>query len=93
MSVPSMTTEPLSGLSRPMMVLSSTDLPVPDGPSMTEISPAGTVSDTSPQMSCLPNDFDKSSILISTPMSCSPRRPSWPLPGPLHGRARKRTQH
>ena len=68
MSVPSMITEPLSGLSRPMMVFRSTDLPVPEGPSMTETSPAGTVSVTSPQISSLPKDFDKSSILISTPM-------------------------
>jgi hypothetical protein len=29
--VPSMTTEPRSGLSRPMRVFSSTDLPVPEG--------------------------------------------------------------
>src|SRR3546814_4024420 len=37
-----------------MMVLSSTDLPVPEGPSITRISPAGIVSETSPQISCLP---------------------------------------
>ena len=41
MSVPSMTIEPVSGLSRPMRVLRSTDLPVPEGPSITQISPAG----------------------------------------------------
>ncbi len=41
MSVPSMTMEPLSGLISPMRVLRKTDLPVPDGPSITQISPAG----------------------------------------------------
>src|SRR3546814_17708665 len=46
--------EPWSGFSSPMMVLSSTDLPVPEGPSITLISPAGIVSETSPQISCLP---------------------------------------
>ena len=74
MSVPSMTTEPRSGFSRPIRVLSSTDLPVPDGPSITQISPAGTVRVTSPQMSCLPKDLVSPSILISTPMA--PRLPS-----------------
>ena len=73
MSVPSMTTEPRSGFSRPIRVLSSTDLPVPDGPSITQISPAGTVSVTSPQMSCLPKDLVSPSILISTPMRASLR--------------------
>ena len=71
MSVPSMTIEPWSGLSRPMRVLRKTDLPVPDGPSITQISPAGTVSVTSPQISCLPNDLVRCSTLISTPMSAS----------------------
>ena len=69
MSVPSMTTEPRSGLSSPISVFSRTDLPVPDGPSITQISPAGTVSVTSPQMSCLPKDLVSPSILISTPMA------------------------
>src|SRR5690242_11620115 len=68
MSTPSMTTLPRSGLSRPISVLSRTDLPVPDGPSITQISPAGTVSVTSPQMSCLPKDLVRPSIWISTPM-------------------------
>src|SRR5262245_18432471 len=68
MSVPSMTTEPRSGLSRPMMVLSSTDLPVPDGPSITQISPGGTVRVTSPQISCLPKDLVSPSISIATPI-------------------------
>ena len=51
-----------------MIVLSSTDLPVPDGPSITQISPAGTVSVTSPQISWLPKLFVRSLISISTPM-------------------------
>ena len=37
-----------------MSVLRSTDLPVPEGPSITQISPAGMVRVTSPQISCLP---------------------------------------
>src|SRR5690349_13494525 len=68
MSTPSMTTEPSSGFSRPMIVFRRTDLPVPDGPSITQISPAGTVRVTSFQMSDLPNDLVRCSILISTPM-------------------------
>src|SRR3954471_15345089 len=67
MSVPSIMMLPRPGFSRPMSALRNTDLPVPDGPSITEISPAGIVSETSPQMSCLPNDFVKPSTLISTP--------------------------
>ena len=43
--------------SRPMRCLRKTDLPVPDGPSSTEISPLGRVSVTSSQMTCRPNDF------------------------------------
>src|SRR6478735_10733085 len=72
MSVPSMMIEPLSGLSSPMSVLRKTDLPVPEGPSMTQISPAGTVSVTSPQMSCLPKDLLRSLTWISTPMFTLP---------------------
>src|SRR6476660_3640281 len=68
MSVPSMTIEPLSGLIRPMRVLRKTDLPVPEGPSITQISPAGIVRVTSPQISCLPNDLVRSFTAISTPM-------------------------
>ena len=81
MSVPSMTIEPWSGLSSPMRVLRNTDLPVPDGPSITQISPAGTVSVTSPQISCLPNDLLRCSTWISTPMTAfvppSPLRAPW----------------
>ena len=68
MSVPSIRIEPLSGLSSPISVLRKTDLPVPEGPSMTETSPAGMSSVTSPQISCLPNDLVRPSTLISTPM-------------------------
>ena len=91
MSVPSITTEPWSGLRRPIRVFSSTDLPVPDGPSMTDTSPAGTVSVTSPQISCLPKDLDKLLILISTPTAVSLSRTShgagaWPVAGCAHTR-------
>src|SRR5689334_22999893 len=76
MSTPSMITLPLSGLSRPMIVLRSTDLPVPEGPSITQISPAGTVRVTSPQISCLPKLLVKSLISISTPIRASLSTPS-----------------
>src|SRR5688500_14206079 len=59
--------EPRSGLSSPTRVLSSTDLPVPDGPSMTEISPAGSVRETSCQITCRPKDLVSPSTWISTP--------------------------
>src|SRR5215210_3569034 len=59
--------EPRSGLSSPTRVLSSTDLPVPDGPSITEISPAGSVSETSCQITCRPKDLVSPSTWISTP--------------------------
>src|SRR5688500_18603058 len=93
MSVPSIMIEPLSGLSRPMSVLRNTDLPVPDGPSITQISPAGMVSVTSPQMSCFPNDFVRSSTLISTPTGQpTPLRPLCPASlVPRGGRAQTRT--
>src|SRR6478735_5345647 len=69
MSVPSIMIEPSSGFSRPTSALRNTDLPVPEGPSITETSPAGIVSETPPQISCLPNDLLRLSILISTPTS------------------------
>ena len=77
MSVPSMRIEPLSGLSRPMSVLRKTDLPVPDGPSITQISPAGIVRVTSPQISCLPKDLVRSLTWISTPMCTLLPSGSW----------------
>ena len=67
MSVPSMWTWPLSGLSRPISVLRNTDFPVPEGPSITQISPAGSVRDTSPQISWLPKDLVRPSTRTSTP--------------------------
>src|SRR4051812_7291219 len=76
MSTPSITTLPRSGLSSPIRVFSSTDLPVPEGPSITQISPAGTVRVTSPQMSCLPKDLVRPSIWISTPMGLLPSQVS-----------------
>src|SRR4051812_3674617 len=69
MSVPSMMIEPLSGLSSPISALRKTDLPVPEGPSMTETSPAGIESVTSPQISCFPKDLVRSLTWISTPMT------------------------
>ena len=52
-----MTIEPLSGLSSPTSDFRKTDLPVPDGPSITETSPGGSVRVTSLQMICLPKDL------------------------------------
>src|SRR3954469_13093148 len=79
MSVPSIMMLPRSGLSSPISALRNTDLPVPDGPSITEISPAGIVRETSPQISCLPKDLVKPSTSISTPTT--------PLPCPHTDRA------
>src|SRR6476619_4121205 len=67
-----MTIEPASGLSSPTSVLRKTDLPVPDGPSMTEISPAGSVRVTSRQIVCEPKVLVRPVTAISTPMWHSP---------------------
>ena len=45
------------GPEKPISALRNTDLPVPEGPSMTETSPAGMVRATSPQISCFPKGF------------------------------------
>src|SRR5690349_15054057 len=55
-----------------MMVFSMTDLPVPEGPSITEISPAGSVRVTSFQMSWLPNDLVRPTTPTSVPTSDHP---------------------
>ena len=55
------------GASRPTSVLRNTDLPVPDGPSSTEISPAGRVRLTSDQTGCRPKDLVSPSTRTSTP--------------------------
>src|SRR6188472_346503 len=68
MSVPSIMMLPRSGLSSPISALRNTDLPVPEGPSMTETSPAGMVRVTSPQISCLPKDFVRSVTSICVPI-------------------------
>src|SRR6478736_5676863 len=67
-----MTIDPASGLSRPTSVLRNTDLPVPEGPSMTEISPAGSVRVTSRQIVCEPKVLVRPVTAISTPMWHSP---------------------
>src|SRR5690242_17521290 len=61
--------EPRSGRSRPTRVLRNTDLPVPDGPSRTEISPAGSTRLRSAQTGCPPKDFVSPSTTTSTPTS------------------------
>src|ERR1700710_814604 len=66
--------EPRSGLSRPTRGLRNTDWPVPEGPSITEISPAGRVSETSCQMTWRPKDLVRPSTWISTPTRCAPHR-------------------
>src|SRR4051795_10197976 len=80
MSVSLMTMEPFSGFSRPTSDFRNTDLPVPDGPSSTEISPGGRVSVTSLQMFWLPKDFVSPSTSTATPTT-EPPRPA-PLPAP-----------
>src|SRR4051794_30793073 len=88
MSVSLMTMEPFSGLSRPTSDFRNTDLPVPDGPSSTEISPGGRVSVTSLQMFWLPNDFDSCSTSTATPTTaCPPLRLHCRFPAPSHRRA------
>src|SRR4051794_18725005 len=72
MSVPPRTIEPLSGLSRPTSDLRKTDLPVPEGPSRTEISPGGRVSVTSLQMFWLPKDLVSPSTSTATPTTSRP---------------------
>jgi hypothetical protein len=72
-SLPSIQIDPRSGRSRPTSVLRNTDFPVPDGPSITEISPAGSVSVTSCQITWGPKDFVSPSTWISTPTCSTPR--------------------
>ena len=56
-SLPLIQIAPASGLSSPTSVLRNTDFPVPEGPSITLISPAGSVSVTSFQMVWDPKRF------------------------------------
>src|SRR3954449_13521165 len=97
MSVSLMTIEPRSGFSSPTSDFRKTDLPVPEGPRRTEISPGGSVSVTSLQMFWLPNDFVSPSTSTATPtcvrlplrLLCRspPRRPPFSPPPPrLPGR-------
>src|SRR3954469_12205108 len=66
-SLPSIHTWPRSGRNSPTRCLRNTDLPVPDGPRSTEISPLGRVRETFSQMTCRPKDLLSPSTLISTP--------------------------
>jgi hypothetical protein len=81
MSVPSMKTLPSSGFSSPMSVFRSTDLPVPEGPSITEISPAGNVRVTSFQMTWLPKLFERPSMTTSVPTEALPADHGTDRPG------------
>src|SRR5688572_11177383 len=74
MSVSLMTIEPRSGFSRPTSDFRNTDLPVPEGPRRTEISPGGKVRVTSLQMFWLPKDFVSPSTSTATPTSYLPLR-------------------
>src|SRR3954454_18872087 len=87
MSVPWMVIDPCSGLSRPTSDLRKTDLPVPEGPSSTEISPGGRVRVTSLQMFWLPNDLVNPSTWTATPTVDLPRLPA---PSPATQSARSR---
>src|SRR2546423_10259029 len=68
MSTPLMTHLPRSGFSRPIIDLRNTDLPVPDGPSITLTSPGGRVNVRSRQMVCRPKDFVRPSTTTSAPI-------------------------
>src|SRR2546426_11399101 len=77
MSTPLIMQLPRSGLSRPIIDLRNTDLPVPDGPSSALTSPGGSVNVTSRQMFCLPKDLVRPSTTTSAPIkpperSCQP---------------------
>src|SRR6516165_3465501 len=56
-STPSMRIDPASGWSRPRMHFTSTDLPVPEPPMITRLSPVGQSMSTSPSTRLRPNDF------------------------------------
>ena len=56
-SSPSIQTSPRSGFSSPMMCLSSTDLPVPEGPMMALILPFGMSKVMSSSTVCEPKDL------------------------------------
>src|SRR5690349_20934119 len=68
MSTPLISHRPRSGLSNPMIDFRNTDLPVPEGPSITLTSPAGSVSVTSRQMVWRPKDFVRPSTTTSAPI-------------------------
>src|SRR5690606_7697427 len=57
--------------SRPTSDFRKTDLPVPEGPNRTLISPGGSVSVTSRQMVWAPKDLDSPSTTTSTPIVTS----------------------
>src|SRR5262245_149804 len=78
MSTPLISQRPRSGLSNPMIDLRKTDLPVPDGPSMTLTSPGGSVNVTSRQMVWRPKDFVRPSTTTSAPIE--PPAPSRGIP-------------
>src|SRR3954471_15528136 len=80
MSVSLTTIEPRSGLSRPTRDLRKTDLPVPEGPSRTEISPGGRVRVTSLQMFWLPKDLVSPSTSTATPKVHLPAPATLPVP-------------
>src|ERR1700712_2170485 len=73
-SLPWIQTWPLFGRSRPTRCLRSTDLPVPEGPSSTEISPGGIVRLTSSQIRLLPKRLVRFSTLTSAPTAVLPRQ-------------------
>ena len=64
-SLPSTITWPESGVMSPMMVLSNTLLPVPEGPSSATVSPSRTSKSTPSRMTCEPKRFftPRSSIM------------------------------
>src|SRR3954462_10551210 len=79
-SLPSIQMWPAFGLSKPTRCLRNPDLPVPEGPSSTEISPAGNVRETSSQIVCLPNRLVRFSTRTSTPTQFSSPVTPWQHP-------------
>src|SRR5215469_10515643 len=75
--MPSTRTRPRSGRTRPTSDFKNTVLPVPEGPSMTLTSPAGSDNETSRQTTWRPKDLVSPSTTTSIPIS-----PPWQLARP-----------
>src|SRR4029450_6873011 len=94
-SLPSISIVPLSMSSRPAMVLSSVDLPQPDGPTSTANSPEDTLrsmprsTSTGPKRLC--NPWMVSSAMVVSPLDRAHRDTAHQEA--LHGRHREEDRH